>query len=319
MFHRLLVPTDGSPRDDEAIALARHLADRFAASIVLLRVETPFVSLDEVVTDHHGLEARVRDLRAAGLDVRHFVGYGQPATGIAEAADELHADLILMAPHQRTHLEAWLHPSVTEHAVAHSPVPLLVLPEHALASGSGGFLQLPEAHIVVPLDGSDVGEQALPFALAFARAYHRPLTLLRVVTPRRLAGAGPEGYRISLQAQAQQEHEARTYLASMRRHLTGDRGVAVQSVVLRGDAERMIVHFAITHEGSLFVLSTHGRRGISRLIAGSVSTAVMRASPLPLLMVPPLARADAWENERAQHIRAREGALSATSPISMKG
>lgn len=314
MFHRLLVPTDGSPRDDEAIALARHLAERFAASIVLLRIEVPFVSLDEVVTDHHGLEARARELRAAGLDVRHIVSYGQPATGIAEAAAELRADLILMAPHQRTHLETWLHPSVTEHAVAQSPVPLLVLPEHALASGSAGFLQLPDAQIMVPLDGSDVGEQALPFALAFARAYHQPVTLLRVVTPRRLAGSGPEGYRISLQAQAQQEREARAYLAAKRRHLSGDRGVEVRSVVLRGEAERMIVHFATTHEGSLFVLSTHGRRGISRLIAGSVSTAVMRASPLPLLVVPPLARADAWDDgAAAAEARPSGGALTASA------
>ena len=300
MIHRVLVPTDGSPRDDEAIALARHLADRFAASIVLLRVEEPLVSLDEVVTDHHALEARVRGLRAAGLDVRHVVGYGQPATRIAEAADELRADLIVMAPHQRTHLEAWLHPSVTAHAVARSPVPLLVLPERALASGAAGFLQMPDARIVVPVDGSDVGEQALPFALAFARAYRRPLTLLRVVIPRRLAGAGPEGLRLSLQAQAQQELEARAYLAGIRRRLSGDRSVMVQSVLLRGEAERMIVRFATTHEGSLFVLSTHGRRGISRLIAGSVSTAVMHASPVPLLIVPPLARAAVWEGDAPQ-------------------
>ncbi len=311
MFHRLLVPTDGSPRDDEAIALARHLAERFAASIVLLRVEVPFVALDEVVTDHQGLEARVRALRAQGLDVRHFVSYGQPAAGIAEAAEELHADLILMAPHQRTLLEAWLHPSVTEHAVARSPVPLLVLPEHALASGSAGFLQMPDARIIVPLDGSDVGEQALPFALAFARAYDRPLTLLRVVTPRRLAGAGPEGFHISLAAQAQQEREARAYLAAMRRRLGGEHRVEVESTVLRGDAERMIVHFANTHEGGLFVLSTHGRRGISRLIAGSVSLAVMRASPLPLLVVPPLARLTDWEDGASARRRAHDAVLSA--------
>jgi nucleotide-binding universal stress UspA family protein len=308
MFHRLLVPTDGSPRDDEAIAIARHLAQRFAASIVLLRVEVPFVSLEDVVADNQGLEAHVRDLCALGLDARHVVGYGQPNDGIAEAADQLRADLIVMAPHQRTHLDAWLHPSVTARAFASAPAPLLVLPDRALASGSAGFLQLPESQIVVPLDGSDVGEHALPFALAFARAYHRPLMLLRVVTPRRLAGAGPEGYRISLQAQAQQEHEARVYLASMRRHLTGDRGVDVQSTVMRGDAERMIVHFANTHEGSLFVLSTHGRRGISRLIAGSVATAVMHASPIPLLIVPPLARPAEWEDDAAG--QTREGMVS---------
>jgi nucleotide-binding universal stress UspA family protein len=277
MFHRLLVPTDGSPRDDEAIAIARQLAQRFVTSIVLLRVAAPFVSLAAVVADHQGLEARVRDLRALGLDARHVIGYGQPTTGIAQAADELRADLIVMAPHQRTHLDAWLHPSVTARAVARSPAPLLVLPEHALASGSAGFLQLPDAQIVVPLDGSDVGEQALPFALAFARAYHRPLTLLRVVTPRRLAGAGLEGYRIA--AQAQREHEARIYLASMRRRLASDRDVEVRSTVMRGEAERMIVHFANTHAGSLFVLSTHGRRGIPRLIAGSVRRGASARGP----------------------------------------
>src|SRR5690242_17986527 len=121
MFHRLLVPTDGSPRDDEAIAIARHLAQRFAASIVLLRVEALFVSLEAVVADNQGLEAHVRDLRALGLDARHLVGYGQPTSGIAEAADELHADLVVMAPHQRAHLDAWLHPSVTARTVARSP------------------------------------------------------------------------------------------------------------------------------------------------------------------------------------------------------
>ena len=289
MFRRILVPVDISARAQEAVEVAGRLAERLHASLTVLHVEEPIVDLATVMADNQDLERQAKSLRGQGIDAHYLLQYGWPPQGIAETAAYEDADLIVMAPHRREGLEGRLHPSVTARMFARAPAPLLIWPDASDASSGrvvADLLTLAGSLIIVPLDGSEVAEQALPFAAAFASEYCVPLLLVRVVPPVFLTGVSSEAYRLEVETWAERECEALCYLRSVRWRMIGAGFPHTQSMLLRGTPAAAIRRVAETHDGSLLVMSTHGRSGLTRFLAGSVATAVMRHTPLPLLVVP---------------------------------
>jgi nucleotide-binding universal stress UspA family protein len=293
MFKRLLVPLDETPRDDEALAVARGLARRAGASILLMHVEQPFTDLPAVLEASQYLKRHVTDLRLDGLDAHSFVGFGDPAHEIAQSAGHERPDLIIMAPHRRAWLDALRHPSVTVRLLAHAAAPVLVWPEHLLAHDVLSSLAVPGARVLVPLDGSELAEHALPFATRLAHSFECPLLLLRVVPPVSVAGAGPANTQVQLAAQGRELRTARTYLGSIRKRLAREADLPVESMVLHGAPSRELVRMAGSHTGSVLVLSTHGRNGFMRALLGSVAVDLVRESPIPVLVIPPRA----WQEQ----------------------
>ncbi|HEV2235983.1 MAG TPA: universal stress protein [Ktedonobacterales bacterium] len=303
MFKRLLVPLDETPRDGEALAVARELARRSGASIVLMHVEQPITDLPAVVEASQSMKRHLSALRDAGIDARSFVGFGEPVHKIAESAVHERPDLIIMAPHRRAWLDAIRHPSVTVRMLAHAEAPVLVWPEHLLARDVLSSLSAPAAGVLVPLDGSELAERALPFATRLAHEFVRPLLLLRVVTPVTVAGAGPYTTQVKLAAQGNELREARTYLGGIRKQLARETDLTVESMVLHGSPSRELVRIAGSHAGSVMVLSTHGRNGFMRALLGSVAADLVRESPIPVFVIPPRA----WQ-ERPSGATAAVGA-----------
>ena len=86
MFDRILVPTDGSARADEAIAVARQMAEREGSRLVLLRVEAEREAVEEVVAANAAIEARVSELRGQGINTEARFEYGQAESGIPASA-----------------------------------------------------------------------------------------------------------------------------------------------------------------------------------------------------------------------------------------
>jgi nucleotide-binding universal stress UspA family protein len=291
MFRQILVPVDGSARAVEAVDVARHLAWRVGASVTLVRVRVkePLADLPAVLATHQDLERLVLELRAQGIDARHFVEYGNVPEGIAATADYRHADLIIMAPHHRGRLETLQHRSVTARLFSHASAPLLVWPEQGPGAKYSSFLHLPGSCVIVPLDGSDLAEQAIPFALAFVKEFGRPLLLVQVVPRVVLGGSGPATTWRAADRREKQHHAAQSYLKAVRLRLMAPGAQPIYSTLLDGDPAQQLLRLASSHEGSLLIMSTHGRTGVHRLLMGSVAAQVMRESPLPLLIVPPQA------------------------------
>src|SRR5579859_3936415 len=86
MFDRILVPVDGSSRATEAIEMARHLAERFAAQLVIQRVEGAMTSLEQALADDQAMDQRVHDLRHHGVDAHYTIEFGRPSKAIANRA-----------------------------------------------------------------------------------------------------------------------------------------------------------------------------------------------------------------------------------------
>jgi len=130
--------------------------------------------------------------------------------------------------------------------------------------------------ILVPLDGSALAEQALPFAERLARVAGARLILARVVPQASPAETSIEA-SIALTARENLEEIA----SRLRRS-----ELSVEVEVPEGDAAARIVGAVTAHRADLIVMSTHGRSGIGRWLYGSVADAVIRLVRVPVMLIP---------------------------------
>ncbi|MCK9240341.1 universal stress protein [Desulfocurvus sp.] len=68
-------------------------------------------------------------------------------------------------------------------------------------------------------------------------------------------------------------------------------GQNVQGLVVMGDPAREILSAVTEHRANLVVIGTHGRKGLDRIIFGSVADQVVKTSPVPVITVRPYDRA----------------------------
>jgi nucleotide-binding universal stress UspA family protein len=140
--------------------------------------------------------------------------------------------------------------------------------------------------ILIPLDGSELAENALEPAISIAeRSGGEILLLSAAVHDLALARSRPGlGMEIVDDLTTQSRERLETYLSSVQK-AHKDRPVAIERKVEEGDAAGVIVDTAAASEVDLIVMSTHGRSGISRWLMGSVTERVLRNAPCPVLAV----------------------------------
>lgn len=166
------------------------------------------------------------------------------------------------------------------------------------------------ARILVPLDGSALAEAILPQVTELATLHGAEVVLLRVA----FAHAFPGSDQTSAQVQAVEEAEA--YLAEVvQRFLAA--GIKAQSVVRYGHAAEEILDHAQTGAVDVIAMSTHGRSGVQRWVLGSVAEHVLRAAPVPVLLVRALAAASAEKAAPApeQRLRLQPGEVPAAAAL----
>ncbi len=139
--------------------------------------------------------------------------------------------------------------------------------------------------ILVPLDGSELAERALPFAAMMARATGASLHLVTVWEEgeRALISSLPDVAESVFKSG--EEHWER-YLAGLAKSLKAT-GVDIATEVVLGDAATEIRRVIETSEASLLVLATHGRSGVDRWRYGSVADKLARDAPIPTLILGP--------------------------------
>jgi nucleotide-binding universal stress UspA family protein len=134
------------------------------------------------------------------------------------------------------------------------------------------------AKILVPLDGSSLAEAILPEVEELATLHDAEVMLLRVALAHAIPLVDPTD------AQVHAVEEAEGYLADVNRRLA-PRGIKVSRAVRYGNAADEILDHARARHANLIAMSTHGRSGLRRLVMGSVAEAVLRASPVPVLLL----------------------------------
>ena len=134
--------------------------------------------------------------------------------------------------------------------------------------------------ILVPLDGSALAERALAVASALASRFGSDLHIGHVLS-KRVTDELPVYGLTGDAAHAAAEQ----YVLAAADRLRAAQPSHVSSTLLEGSPASAIVEYATKAGIDLIVMSSHGRTGASRFWLGSVTDAVMRGAPIPVLMV----------------------------------
>ena len=257
MYRTIAVPLDTSSFAETALAPAVELARAEDATLVLMSV-----------SDLEETEAYVRRA-AAELDDDLTIAPGiedheEPADAIARLAGTPDT-LVCMATHGRSWPTQLMFGSVATEVLRRVGEPLLLVGPRYLAQAPivGGDL-------VLPLDGSELAEQAIPSALAFGKAFGMRIWVVAVLDP---ASPGPAGSSDTMEA-AMVERAAQDLWHQHDR---------VEWEVLHGHPAAAIADFAGRVPASLIAMTTHGRTGL-RKVAGSVATRLVHFAPCPVLL-----------------------------------
>jgi nucleotide-binding universal stress UspA family protein len=131
--------------------------------------------------------------------------------------------------------------------------------------------------LIVPLDGSEQAERALPYAVRLAETGGGRLVLVRAAL-----GPPPSGQTWELEQTAAFD-EASEYLADVARKLATRAPVAWS--VPYGHAPEKILDVVQQFDADAIVMTTHGRTGLVHLVRGSVAEAVLAQSHVPVLVL----------------------------------
>ncbi|MBL8959397.1 MAG: universal stress protein [Gemmatimonadetes bacterium] len=315
MIRSILVPVDGSPLAESALAVAcaiarqHHRARVEAVSVFASPLDPPRGPTApgwsaQRVTEDLAANARAYTAHLAerlaslggGLTTSATALDGRPAETLVERARTAPHDLIVMTTHGHSGLSRFWLGSVADRVVRQSPVPVLLIRD---AGGEGARAAAPPyTDVLVPIDDDGVSEQVIPLVLSLAGPGVR-LHLLHVVVPSRLL---PTHSVLPVEEVAAERatppdvvgvarDAARRYLDRLATSYART-GLNVRTqVVVDAHPAGAILTIARGSGAQLIGLASRGRHEATRFLLGSVSDKVLRSADVPVLVVPPAALA----------------------------
>jgi nucleotide-binding universal stress UspA family protein/predicted transcriptional regulator len=144
--------------------------------------------------------------------------------------------------------------------------------------------------VLVPLDGSELSEASLPWAVRLARERGLSVTLARVTEypfvmgePWVGGGVGSDVYAEVLEAD---RAGASAYLNQVRKRLA-EPGITIDTVVRTGTPGVELPDLAAELGAAVLVMASHGRGGFKRLVLGSVAMQLLSHVEVPILLMRP--------------------------------
>jgi nucleotide-binding universal stress UspA family protein len=276
---RILVGVDASEAAAAALTWAGRLAASVGAEVVVANVFEPSqAEVDPQRYEELTGEARRRlagewssPLTGTGVEHRPLLLTGAPDQ-LLQAAEEEHADLVVVGPRGHGGF-AGLHVGSVAHHLAHQTTrPLAIVP----APGAGAGLE----RIVVGVDGSDASAHAVRWTAGIARATSAEVVVVYAFEP--LVEWVPETDPRSWRRTAEQELEG-SWSAPLR-----DAGVSVRTRIVEL-AHPVTALAAVADEdgAGLVVVGTRGIGGFLGLRLGRVPLQLVHHTQLPVVLVPP--------------------------------
>lgn len=274
-YKKILVAYDGSPSSRTALQHAFRLAAwiKVVAVIPEFQGELNFTGIGNIKEVMLGpgrqLLAEASGIaKEAGHCILTDLAQGEPYERIVQVAAEENCDCILMGRKGQHHVELGLMGGVTARVIGHTRKDVLVVPKEA---------DLAWNHILLATDGSVYSSAAVECALALAKEHGTRLTAVSAVyvndefsaqapdAVRELVDKASAGLEV-IRAQGQES------------------GVEVGMVVKEGEPHEVITDLAAELGIDLVVMGSHGRKGLSRLLMGSVTERVIGFAGCPVLV-----------------------------------
>jgi nucleotide-binding universal stress UspA family protein len=150
------------------------------------------------------------------------------------------------------------------------------------------------SRILVPLDGTELGEAILPHATAIAERFGATLVLLRVsmstaeavrqTTPVDPITAVPTDMDVANDLVETDSETAHVYLERLCRQLL-ERKLSFEALLMEGDARTALRQAVKDQRIDLVTMATHGRSALGRVFQGSVAEGLLHEVNVPVLML----------------------------------
>jgi nucleotide-binding universal stress UspA family protein len=294
---RILVPLDGSDYSRKALAF---LASR--STLVGAEPEVHLLNVQPMIAPHAAaklgrtvtrriyeseadavLAPARKTLLKAGIDAARHAESGHAAERIAQVADDLKVDLIVVGAHGHSEFKGLLFGSVTHGVLARTKRPVLVLRGGRALRGDG-------LRVGIAVDGSKFGLAAVKFALRHADLFgaKATLTLIHVVPDfvmpviADLGGVAVPTYSDE-DIKRLQDRDFEDAVAPARRMFEKAKATAAE-VRLAGMPGEQIAAYAKKNLDVLLV-GSHGYGGFKSAVLGSVATRIAAKCDTPLLIV----------------------------------
>jgi nucleotide-binding universal stress UspA family protein len=220
------------------------------------------------------LTQRADGVRAAGFEVEEDVRMGRAGPEVLAAAHAM--DLILIATQGRSGVSRWWLGSVTDQVVREADCPVLVIGPNVTLDLNSYSVQ----RVLVPLDGSEVAEQALRSAAWVASNSGAEIDLVRCMSLTAVA-YDPATAVYSADLVNAMQDAVNAYLETAAAKLPG---VSVHKQVLIGGPGQLLLEYLEQRPAQLVIMTSHGRSGLKRAALGSVTDRMLHgAAPVLVL------------------------------------
>jgi nucleotide-binding universal stress UspA family protein len=259
---RVLVPLDGTPEAEAALAAVLPLVRARSMGVELVRVIREMGLHPDI---HSYVERTWKALAQAGISAGGRVRWGDPADEILREARHIGAELIALSTDARSPFRRYFREGVGETLLRTAEVPLLL--------SRPGCAPAEWKRILVPLDGSREAETILPDALRLAKESGALLEVLRVASSSPWAASEFGVYSL--------QDLPMPYLEEIEKAAASE-DIPLSVVALEGYPSWEILRYAERSGAHLICLTTRGRGPLERLVFSSVAEAVIRSSPCPV-------------------------------------
>jgi len=291
VYDHVLIGVDGSEESERAARAGLELAAAFDASVTAVHVVEPgTLSLARDEAEETAIRVRSESV-FAGVDavaeetdrsVTTELVEGSPAKRLREYAADAGADLLVMGRQGASGLGERLLGSETERVLSSGDVPVFVVPSGA--ERATGYERL-----LLPTDGSENAEAALPHAAALAGRYDAAVDVLNVVDLQAAGGAFDAGgleRSFVERLEERGEDAVERAAATLREELPeAEIDTTVERATTEGAAGAIRDH--VDERGvDLVVMGSRGRSNLKRTLLGSVAAGVLGVVDVPVLVVP---------------------------------
>ncbi|MAX79544.1 MAG: universal stress protein UspA [Crocinitomicaceae bacterium] len=266
---KILVPTDFSEISYYAAEVAAQIAKKHDARVYLMHIldmpdgyDVPKDMAEQIfVMKRTKMEFRklVSQPFFKGVNLAEVLLFNQVSDSITEHAKEHEMDLIVMGSNGTKGHNAFSAGSNTQKVVRYSDVPVLTV-KHRQENFD------PKSIVFASNFFGEAEDSFTPIA-DFAQFFNAQLHLLKVITPSNFENTGYSNH--VMEAFAQKQH-LKNYTLNTYNHKNMETG---------------ILEFATSTNADVIAINTHGRRGISHLVAGSIAEDVVNEANACILSV----------------------------------
>jgi nucleotide-binding universal stress UspA family protein len=293
MFERILIPLDGSSTAEIVFPYVVDLTQRFGSELFLVHVAetTSPAENQEAVTYLQGARFKIGAMledwgakKDTKIETKELTG--NAAVEILKFATEINASLIAVASHGASSTVIWALGNIAAKILRAATFPVLLIRKPAAEASLADKKLIKK--ILAPLDGSELGEAAIPYVVELARHHEAGIVLFRVVEPV-TSFVGPTGEIAWNFINTYEKNAMATvlsYLDRLKNNLSGV-DTLLEIATSEGQPAGEIMDYAQANSIDLIAMSTHGRSGIGRWVYGSVTEKILHSGEVPILVVQP--------------------------------